>query len=574
MKIKNFKYISIALCITTSIMLLKNTNFLEVLSSSNPLRILLEKSKTQYLCDKAGSRLTEKYKTAFQEEDIETKALSKSQQAIIDFARHSSYNNIKPFIKSIGIFIFFLVLAVIFIFLWISYCSCCCCSCCLFSKSKPSRFCSFIFYLISAISNLLVIIFSIAVLAMISSFFKRLNGTTCSAVYFLDHIRYGLAPSYTNRVHEWEGLERLVDKLENTQNEMNGLTKESEQLYTNADGKKGQYVGDKCENDYNVLLKNIEIIKNLINESFDEVSSIDGINDVRDALKNFNDADKDIGDDLYDSMHDYTNKIAKRISKAIFSLTLIIGILGLATLTLYACFGFGFARIAYIVIWNISMLLMIVTLIESAGFGILGYFFRDAVQVTTYIISEKNFKSKDPLVFDSSDGYITDLIEVCANGNGSFTDVLDGGNILNEKLRDWKNNRKTYEEARNKISCDAEEKTKALKGYYDQLLNIIDESLDLSYNLTNVSCLFARNDKNILLNEIDSSGKKGIALSGLGFMVGILLGISVLAGIIYVHKYSIGVKKDEKKMQIPGMNESSSDIDKENNNNTLPNTMK
>ena len=41
---------------------------------------------------------------------------------------------------------------------------------------------------------------------------------------------------------------------------------------------------------------------------------------------------------------------------------------------------------------------------------------------------------------------------------------------------------------------------------------MINESLILTYNLTYVSCSFARNDKNIILNELDTGGIKGIGL--------------------------------------------------------------
>ena len=43
----------------------------------------------------------------------------------------------------------------------------------------------------------------------------------------------------------------------------------------------------------------------------------------------------DVGDDIYDFLHDYANKHIKNICIAIFVLTLIIGVLGLIFLSLY-----------------------------------------------------------------------------------------------------------------------------------------------------------------------------------------------------------------------------------------------
>ena len=80
-------------------MLIKKTTIIEDLTQSTLPRKLFESSKKNYICEKAGDRLTDKYKTDFQEETIKTEKLSDAQQAIIDFARHSSYSNIKPYVK-------------------------------------------------------------------------------------------------------------------------------------------------------------------------------------------------------------------------------------------------------------------------------------------------------------------------------------------------------------------------------------------------------------------------------------------------------------------------------------------
>ena len=67
----------------------------------------------------------DKYEDDFKEKERESKEkLNNAQKSIIDFARDPSYNNIKPYLKRVGIYITFLCLAVIFIFLWISYLPC------------------------------------------------------------------------------------------------------------------------------------------------------------------------------------------------------------------------------------------------------------------------------------------------------------------------------------------------------------------------------------------------------------------------------------------------------------------
>ena len=75
---------------------------------------------------------------------------------------------------------------------------------------------------------------------------------------------------------------------------------------------------------------------------------------------------------------------------------------------------------------------------------------------------------------------------------------------------------------------------------------MINESLILTYNLTYVSCSFARNDKNIILNELDTGGIKGIGLWASILIVGYVLGLSVLMGMLLVHRYRWDYEEKEK----------------------------
>jgi hypothetical protein len=555
-------------------MLIKRCHILEGVKDSIILRKLFEEKVKTYACDKAGSRLTNKYKDGYNEKDVKQKSLSKAQRSIVDFAKHSSYSNIKPYIKKLGIFIFFLVLDIILIFVWISYCSCCCCSCCLFSSAKPSRIWRTIFFLIAAICNLLVIIFSIVVLGLISPFFKRVNGFACSAFYFLDHVRYGLAPSYVNNQKEWEGIDGIINLLNYTEIEKDNIEETLDTITKNI----APYKNGQCK-EFLELDSSVNSLKNLVNDSFDEIEFGDEINDLKDAQQTFDDADEDIGDDAYDILHDYINKLAKKVCILIFTLTLIFGILGLAFLCLYFFLKYNIFRIIYVVIWNISMLLMLFAILFAVVFGVLGYVLRDSVQVGQYILSRENLNSYDPLLFkpnndEEKDISVNDLIDVCANGDGNFMDILQENGQLKENIENWEKNQSIYRDKINNIdnlSCTGNEKA-ILRDNYEKLLDVTNIGLNISHNLTSLKCRFARNDKNIILNEVNSAGKKGVALCGCSLLVGILLGISVLAGIIFVHKYKFDNSYDENNMKrysqnTTHINESSENIGKENENN-------
>ena len=552
-----------------TLMLVKNSDIFD--SQPSSLRNLLDANKKNYVCDKAGSRLTDKYKTDFDEDNVDKKSLSKSQQAIIDFARDSSYSNIKPFVKKCAIFIVFIVLDIILLGLWISYCCCCCCKCCLFGEAKPSKVCSCIFFVVALFCYLLIIIFSIIVLALVSSFFKRINGLGCSSFHFLDHVRYGLAPDYSNRVNEWDGLEGVIGKIENTKKIKN------DKAIFNKISADSKNIKGTCNLDYDMLKQNASEIERLLDDSFEQLSA--GLGDLESLKGDFDDAENDFGDDLYKAMHDHTNKYAIKLYKAIFSLTLIFGILGLGILILFIFFNNTCLKVVYAIIWNISLLLMIFVILEASSLGIIGYIFEDGVQVGNYILSRDNFESNDPLVFSADDDdYISDLVDICVNGDGNFTNIIEGGKKASSNLNNWENRKKIITDASESAKCGAsDELTQELRNYYGDLLNVVDQSLNAAKNITDLKCRFAKNDKNILLNEADSAAKSGIALSALGFLIGIFFAISVFCGILFVYKF-FATRNENKNININALpNESTTNIEQENpnitgnaNNNTIP----
>ena len=54
-----------------------------------------------------------------------------------------------------------------------------------------------------------------------------------------------------------------------------------------------------------------------------------------------------------------------------------------------------------------------------------------------------------------------------------------------------------------------------------------------------------KNDKNIFINEIQTAGKESINISIYSFFIGTILGISVVSGILLVHKYKLGKQTEQ-----------------------------
>jgi hypothetical protein len=252
-----------------------------------------------------------------------------------------------------------------------------------------------------------------------------------------------------------------------------------------------------------------------------------------DSKKIIDESKIDVNDDIYNFLHDYANKHIKRACIAVFTITLIFGILGIAFLSLYYFIKSEMYRIIYIIIWNISMLISILAIIISAIYGVIGYVFSDSVQVIHFTLSDNNILSDDPIIFKKKHNYLSIIINTCANGEGHLLDMAseEFEIMINDLKVDFSELMKEINE-----TCKDEVKEK-LAIYYTTMLNNVDILFSSISELLNISCAFAKNDKNIILNEIRSAGKRATVISTFQFLIAILLAISILVGILFVHKY-------------------------------------
>ena len=215
------RYILFSIFVSCNIILIKKSNILGKIDDQINLRDLAITKTLDYSCDKAGSRLMEKYKDDFIEKERESKEkLNDAQKSIIDFARDPSYNNIKPYLKRVGIYITFLCLAVIFIFFLLSYLPCYLYKYFLFSPEEGNPKYSLIFYLISMIFYLLVIIFSIIILGLTNPFYGRINGLFCSTLTLLDHFTNEFESHYPLHSVEWNGLNHINERFQESSDQL------------------------------------------------------------------------------------------------------------------------------------------------------------------------------------------------------------------------------------------------------------------------------------------------------------------------------------------------------------------
>ena len=566
------KIIFICASLALFIMFLKKSNYIQKIEEVLDLRNLFEQNYLNYLCDYAGDYLTKQYKGGYDAKIYRTEALNQGQKALINFMRNQKYEYIKDYYSRIAFLFVIIVLDIIFIFFWISYCICCCCnSCCFNSESSSSNACRVIFFIISIIFNLFVIIFSIILLILVATFNRKINGAACSTLTLVDHFRDGLGNSYpkitTNR---WAGISGLIQILEEDKTKFNNVVNDTDlnQKITYAISNYSNIKNDTCgikkvvtsEDD----LRDANNSTSQLVDSFNNIDYNEQINNLKNSYEEFTSTENEACKNVYKAFHDYINKYVKKISYIFFIITLIVGSLGFLFLIIYYISKSEVFRIIYIIIWNISMLLMIITLLLSIVFGLFGFVVHDGKAIIQYIFSINNLDNKDPL-FINSNSYVANLINTCVNGDGEFLNVIQEDEEIKNKVNDLNQNIDKYNNTLNRLidlNC-ANEELEVQNSIIEAYNSLIEKNrvlLDLGGSLTNISCSFARNDEMIILNEINDSAKFGIAIFVISLLLGICLGISILSGIIFVHRYKyedippslgdIGEKNNETNMVI------------------------
>ena len=534
---KNFIHFLISILLLSSlIFIIKTINFKNNKDSNKIRDLLLDNAKT-YLCNIAGSRLTAKYEGGFDEErgDAEEN-LNKDQQSIIDSIRDFNYRNIKPYLKKVIIFIIISVFILIFIFIWIICGFCSVLNCGLFSKvDDPNETKQLKLYLISAGFSLLIIIFSIAILSLSNPFYSRLNGVFCSIFTFLNHLNDGLSPQYPPHANEWLGLSGTAIKFKESQQELEKIDFISIDNLYNEINDKCSLPENNCICDTDELYADYNSFTLLIKFVFTKFRLPDKIANILKSKNIIDDTIINTGEKIYNFLYNYGNKNIRNIFMAIFILTSIIGILSLIFLSLYYFLKKEQFRIIYITIWNISMLLMILSVAFSSSFGIFGYVSKDFVQIVHYTLSKNNIESDNPIIFPRGNYFFSNIIDRCTNGDGHLLDFL--GEKFSELNTSIQNDFQNSLNILYNNTCMNETRD-AIIELYKAFSNATNQVLTIYEDLINIKCNFAKNDKNIILNEIKSVGSRAFVIAGFQFLVVIFMGISILSGILLVHKYN------------------------------------
>ena len=180
----------------------------------------------------------------------------------------------------------------------------------------------------------------------------------------------------------------------------------------------------------------------ILGTSFGKVKSSlqDGIDNLDKITKPFTDANDEIGDILAD-YSESIDKYGKLSVTIVFSVLMVMNIaLGVLIILIYlfssqtcadcCCIRCLFKTCTH-VLWNVLALMLILSFLIGSLLGLIGRIGGDAMSLVSYIMSEENFNSNNPLILNKIKGDAKKYIKRCIHGDGDISQELDLGNALN-----------------------------------------------------------------------------------------------------------------------------------------------
>ena len=236
----------------------------------------------------------------------------------------------------------------------------------------------------------------------------------------------------------------------------------------------------------------------------DVVESLDKAQETLDKLKKpFDNINNKIGDKISDYA-ELIDKYGKLVVKIVFSVLMVMNV-ALAVFLLFigifsmkeckdCCFFRCLFKSCAHILWNILALMMILTFLVGSILSLVGRVGGDAMSLVSYIISEENFESEEPLLLGQM-GDAKKYLDICLHGNGSLESEFDLGDSLNaiqdidEVLMGLDNATQQFNEIKNNLP--------AFKTFKQQIKDRIDY-ITSEFGLLGVS----NTHSNIILKEI------------------------------------------------------------------------
>ena len=500
----NRKYKKILLIIITTFSLsFLSLNVSEIVINKESIRHLaLDETKIDEICENAPKSVQEYYLSSnltelFQLDEEKTYDNSYTQTLLDLLEGKTEKSNIMKYISRLIPFVIFIILGIISIFGWIVCCSCYCCPCCCCNQTAKNQYlCRLISFLLFMGMSVVVIGLSFYGLIDLNNIMKSLNGMSCTVFKLYTEVINGQETEITPK---WTGVQNIkivtaettqtVDQIISDRDEIflkkETLTTNENNFKTdlentvnsvktktiNVDGRNiipsyvtNYYPVDKIGTTaYQIQLEFNQVIQQAEDIINDADTSSSGVVKASDTLKttfanvdaaidNINSAFDTFSDSIAEPWMKYQRPLTKYGKLGInifFGILVGLSVLTIGFTSLFVILNLKCLKIFILIIWNIQVLIMILTFIIGGIFGLLGIIGKDGTNVVHYLTSVENLGSSSPRVIPES---VREYVNICLNEDGdlSKTFYLDGTNEiqqlhqLRENLHSTKANLEKY----------------------------------------------------------------------------------------------------------------------------------
>ena len=413
---------------------------------------------------------------------------SSARELVIGLLTEGEVEGIKDVLSDVAIWVVMIVLAgiiliskkyyFIIIIAWPIFICCCTVGCCCFNKNVKAGWCGFIYYVIAMALYFGVVVSSIVGFTSANKFVHSFNGSTCSLINFIYHNANGEEkeelPKWigtTNIVNVISDLTEPIDTIDDDYttafgpgSDYNNLATTVPQYKTKIDaistlnrqtqnnGPSGAKVTpifskdftqntgknyNAIQTEYTAYIKSAAESTKDLQESAEQIVNGKGDGSLQQTLQGFQTDFTNIEQTITGVASPVLDNLIKIRDKAfdifLLAFKILYGIfvafsaILMALLTLYALIKCFLFKIPVHIIWNLVMLICILTLIVGSLLGIISYIFGAISPVLTYLLSKEYLS--DPSSLFKGKGDAANYIDVCLNGDGDLVSalhVLDG----------------------------------------------------------------------------------------------------------------------------------------------------
>ena len=350
--------------------------------------------------------------------------------------------------------------------------------CCCFNKNVKAGWCGFVYYVLAMALYFGVVVSSIVGFTSANKFVHSFNGSTCSLINFIYHTANGEEkeelPKWigtTNIVNVISDLTKPIDAIDDDYTEAFGTGSDYENLATTVPQYKNTidaiYVLNRAtqnngpsggkvtpifskdftkntgknynaiQTEYTAYIESAAESTKDLQESAEQIVLGKGDGSLQQTLQGFQTEFTNIEQTITGVASPVLDNVVKirdtafdiflLAFKILYGIFVAFSVVLMALFTLYALIKCFLFKIPVHIIWNLVMLICILTLIVGSLLGIISYIFGAISPVLTYLLSKEYLN--DPNSLFHGMGEAPNYIDVCLNGDGNLVSalhVLDG----------------------------------------------------------------------------------------------------------------------------------------------------